>query len=248
MNRIKFNDWQEMALKKDTEKIIKLLNKQEPIIISLTWEIVLGIGAIIVDHFFDTEAISIYVWIICAALAIIPPLIILVVKFAKWINLIHSVKIGKYYTKVFVDTFDNQICYWVMMCNSYTQISKRLSDTQQNEKKFLYQEGCYYINKSIQELNKMQPVIDVVFYKVDDKFDSSQWENGRISLYRLINILDMMNQNMLELAKTVTNLSSDDIISEQNKMNKKYAGIVDAFIDDVNKLFKTELKWEKTYL
>lgn len=29
MKSIKFNDWQEMALKKDTETIIKKLNKQE---------------------------------------------------------------------------------------------------------------------------------------------------------------------------------------------------------------------------
>ena len=49
VDRIKFNDWQEMALKKDTESIIKKLNSQEPIFFSLCWEIVLAMGAIIVD-------------------------------------------------------------------------------------------------------------------------------------------------------------------------------------------------------
>ena len=86
MNSIKFNDWQEMALKKDTETIIKKLNSHEPIFFSLCWEIVIAVGAIIVDHLFDTSEVNMWVWLICATLAVIPPTIIIVVKSVQYIN------------------------------------------------------------------------------------------------------------------------------------------------------------------
>lgn len=53
MKNIKFNDWQEMALKKDMETIIKKLNKQEFTTLTLCWESILAFGAIIADHLFD---------------------------------------------------------------------------------------------------------------------------------------------------------------------------------------------------
>ena len=241
MNNIKFNDWQEMALKKDTEAIIKKLSSQEPIFFSLCWEIVLAIGAIIVDHLFDTEAVSVHVWIICVVLAVLPPLVILVVKITKWVIVIRQVQAGKYNVRSFVDTFDNQICYWVMMSNSYSRILSDSASRQKTERIFLYQEGSYYNNKSIQALYSMKPVIDKVFSN-DSK---TIIENNIVAVYRLLNILEMIHQHQATLDKCIEDIKSDDLIVEQQRINSAVQERITQFIDDINAVFGTHCVWNQ---
>lgn len=241
MNNIKFNDWQEMALKKDTEAIIKKLNSQEPIVFSLCWEIVLAVGAIIVDHLFDTSEICIYVWIFCASLAIIPPLLIIIVKTTKWIIAIKRAKSGIYSTRNFIDTFDNQICYWVMMCNSYSRILASLPSNQIAERVFLYQEGCYYNNKSIQTLYGMKPVVDKIFSNDSKKV----LENNMVATYRLLNILEMIKQHQTNLDMSIEDISSNDLIAKQKQINIAFRDKLVPFIIDINTLFGTQFNWDQ---
>lgn len=119
MDRIKFNDWQDMALKKDTETIIKSINSHEPVFFSLCIEIIVAVGAVIIDHFFDKEAVNPWIWIIATIIAVIVPLYMVILKLVKWISAIKRVKKGKLGVRQFVDLYDNQICYYVMTSNSY---------------------------------------------------------------------------------------------------------------------------------
>lgn len=235
MNSIKFNDWQEMALKKDTEAIIKKLNTQEPFVYSLCWEIVLAVGAIIVDHFFDTESVDIRVWIFCVVLAVLPPLGIIIVKLVNWIILVRRVSLGNYGVRRFVDIFDNQICYWVMMCNSYSRILSSIPAQKKEERVFLYQEGCYYNNKSIQALNKMAPVMDKVFSTNSDQIV----KDNLVAVYRLLSILQMMKQHQMDLDSSVEDIESDRSIKEQMEINKVLQEQFVRFVNDMNKLFNT---------
>lgn len=240
MKHIKFNEWQEMALKKDMETIIKKLNAQEPIIFSLCWEIVLALGAIIVDHLFDTENMNMCMWVFVVILAVIPPVVIIVIKMYKWISALKRVTAGIYDIKNMVDIFDNQICYWVMMCNSYCSL---LSDMdKKNEKIFLYQEGCYYNNKSMQALYHMKPIIDKVFSDKKEKII----KNNNVAVYRLLSLLEMMNQYQLDLDGFVGDIKSDFVIQKQMEINETYQKQICQFIDDVNNQFDKQFEWKKS--
>ena len=168
MNKINFSDWQEMALKKDVEDIKKKINSQEPILFSLCWEIVLALGSIIVDHLFDTDQAPTWVWILVIIAAVIPPSIVIIYKVYCLQKSIHLAKKGKLKIRSYVDVFDNQISYWVMLSNSYADMLTEVvtspnAITSDAEKEFLYREGCYYNNKSIQALYSMKSNFDKIF-------------------------------------------------------------------------------------
>lgn len=241
MKNIKFNEWQEMALKKDMETIIKKLNDQEPIIYSLCWEIALALGTIIIDHLFDTESFNICWWVSVVILAVIPPIAIIIYKMYKWISALNRVKAGKYDVKNMVDIFDNQICYWVMMYNSYCNLlSDMINMDKKNEKVFLYQEGCYYNNKSMQMLYHMKPIIDKVFSNEKEKII----KNNNVAVYRLLSLLEMMNQYQLDLDGCVEDIKDDFVIREQAEINKTYQEQICQFINDVNTQFSKQFKWK----
>lgn len=141
MKRVNFSDWQEMALKKDIEQIKKKLTSQEPILFSLCWELVLALGSIITDHLFDTESAPEWVWIIVIILAVTPAIVILGCMAAKWVHSILRVKKGILNVKDFVDVFDNEISYWVMLSNAYTDMLTEDTNAGSSEKEFLYREG-----------------------------------------------------------------------------------------------------------
>ena len=55
-----------------------------------------------------------------------------------------------------------------MMSNSYARILSEMENTKE-EFIFIYQEGCYYNNKAMDELYRMKPVIDKVFSGIQEK-------------------------------------------------------------------------------
>lgn len=163
MERVNFSDWQEMALKKDIEQIKKKMTSQEPILFSLCWELVLVLGTIITDHLFDTESAPEWVWITVIILAVAPAMVILGCTAIKWICSILRVKKGILNIKDYVDIFDNEISYWVMLSNAYTDMLIKDTGDKNSEKEFLYREGCYYNNKSMHALYAMKSNFDMVF-------------------------------------------------------------------------------------
>lgn len=238
MKNIKFNDWQEMALKKDMETIIKKLNKQEFTTLTLCWESILAFGAIIADHLFDIHN---RIWWMAIIILGTMPLIFFVVKnMHEFVSALKRVKSGKYNVKGMIDIFDNQMCYWVMMCNSYCNLLSTNKD-KKNERIFLYQEGCYYNNKSIQALYHMKPVIDKVFSNEDKQII----ENNNVAVYRLLSLLEMMNQYQLDLNRYVEDLKDNSVIKGQMAINEEYKKEIVQLIDDVNSVFKEKFAWKE---
>ena len=81
MKRIMFNDWQEMALKKDIEKIIRRMDSNNTVFYSVCWEITLTFAAIFVENIIHIEnAKKCIVLFFIFLLAVIPPLVIIVAK------------------------------------------------------------------------------------------------------------------------------------------------------------------------
>lgn len=229
MNRVNFSDWQEMALKKDIEQIKKKLTSQEPVLFSLCWELVLALGSIIADHLFDTENAPEWIWFTVIALAVIPAAVILGVVVGKWICSIVSVKKGKFNVKDSVDIFDNQISYWVMLSNAYTDMLLEDINVTNSEKEFLYREGCYYNNKSMQAIYAMKSNFDKIFSMDPQKVK----KDSLVDMERLFNILRVMKEQQDRLDATVSEISSEGI-KRQRELNEKYMDDLMKFVKDLN--------------
>lgn len=229
MNRVNFSDWQEMALKKDIEQIKKKLTSQEPMLFSLCWELVLALGSIIADHLFDTENAPEWIWFTVIALAVIPAAVILGVVAGKWICSIVSVKKGKFNVKDSVDIFDNQISYWVMLSNAYTDMLLEDINGSNSEKEFLYREGCYYNNKSMQAIYAMKSNFDKIFSMDPQKVK----KDSLVDMERLFNILRVMKEQQDRLDATVSEISSEGI-KRQRELNEKYMDDLMRFVKDLN--------------
>ena len=229
MNRVNFSDWQEMALKKDIEQIKKKLTSQEPVLFSLCWELVLALGSIIADHLFDTENAPEWIWFTVIAFAVIPAAVILGVVVGKWICSIVSVKKGKFNVKDSVDIFDNQISYWVMLSNAYTDMLLEDINGTNSEKEFLYREGCYYNNKSMQAIYAMKSNFDKIFSMDPQKVK----KDSLVDMERLFNILRVMKEQQDRLDATVSEISSEGI-KRQRELNEKYMDDLMKFVKDLN--------------
>lgn len=229
MNRVNFSDWQEMALKKDIEQIKKKLTSQEPVLFSLCWELVLALGSIIADHLFDTENAPEWIWFTVIALAVIPAAVILGVVVGKWICSIVSVRKGKFNVKDSVDIFDNQISYWVMLSNAYTDMLLEDINGTNSEKEFLYREGCYYNNKSMQAIYAMKSNFDKIFSMDPQKVK----EDSLVDMERLFNILRVMKEQQDRLDATISEISSEGI-KRQRELNEKYMDDLMKFVKDLN--------------
>ena len=229
MNRVNFSDWQEMALKKDIEQIKKKLTSQEPVLFSLCWELVLALGSIIADHLFDTENAPEWIWFTVIALAVIPAAVILGVVVGKWICSIVSIKKGKFNVKDSVDILDNQISYWVMLSNAYTDMLLEDINGTNSEKEFLYREGCYYNNKSMQAIYAMKSNFDKIFSMDPQKVK----EDSLVDMERLFNILRVMKEQQDRLDATISEISSEGI-KRQRELNEKYMDDLMKFVKDLN--------------
>lgn len=246
MNKINFSDWQEMALKKDVEDIKKKVNSQEPILFSLCWEIILALGSIIADHLFDIEQSPIWVWILVIAAAVVPPLIVIIYRFYCWVISIKSAKRGKLKIRSSVDVFDNQISYWVMLSNSYADMLTEVVNNpnaiaSDSEKEFLYREGCYYNNKSMQALYGMKSNFDKIFSSDNDEIK----RNSLFDIERLHNILSVMHEQQIQLNRGIDGVNSEGI-RNQKGMNAMYERELLEFLKDLNAVFHdTQFKWNR---
>ena len=232
MKRIMFNDWQEMALKKDIEKIIRRMDSNDTVFYSVCWEITITFAAIFIENLIDIGNIKSCILLLIFLLAVLPPLIIIAARFVMLILRILEVRKGNLSIREFVDRFDNQVSYWVMMSNSYGKILSEM-ESEEEEFIFIYQEGCYYNNKAMDELYRMKPVIDKVFSNVQKKVKRKRL----VEIQRLINTQNLIiaNQNMLDTC--IIPYENHLPVIEQQKLNLEYREAFDEFIEDVQKCF-----------
>lgn len=243
MKRVSFSDWQEMALKKDVEDIKKKLNSHETVFFSLCWEIVIALGSIIVDHLFDTEQAPISIWIILIIIAVIPAVFALAHIIIPLIHSYYLAKKGNLTIRSYIDIFDNQISYWVMLSNSYADMLTQAKNDKKStnaEKEFLYREGCYYNNKSMHTLYSMKPNFDKIFCSDIDTVK----KRNLIDIARLHNLLMVMNEQQAQLDRDINGVESQGV-AIQKSMNEKYLDELQGFLEDLNCVFSSiEYNWE----
>lgn len=118
------------------------------------------------------------------------------------------------------------------MSNSYAKILSEMESTEE-EFIFIYQEGCYYNNKAMDELYKMKPAIDKVFSDIQKKVKRKKL----VELQRLIDTqaLIVANQNMLD--RCIAPCENLLPIIEQRKLNLEYKKAFDDFVNNAEKCF-----------
>lgn len=241
MNTIKFNEWSAMGLKKDIERIIKKMDSRESIFLSICVEVAITVGVILVDHLFDTEEVPTVIWIITAAIALFLPFLALVIALYKYFTCVRKVKRGIINTVDFIDTFDNSICYWAMMCRSFCDLLKNNRTSLSNdEKMFYYQESYYYIYKSIFKLDEMKPISKKVF----SNNASESIGKHVITINRLEAIVNVLKTVSIELESELQFINSyDSAKSQQKELSDLYNNIMTSFIKKINQEFSCNLSW-----
>lgn len=187
-------DWQFFSQKKNIESIEKNTKIKKDVEIVSIIEITLSLFSFSLNDIFNFS--KNFGWIIII-LAIIP-LLWLIGKYI-FIVIIKKMLPGRYIpnTAEVINFFDNDICYYVLMAESYvnklSDINKRDEQAVSDVEQFYFIETCFYINKAIQSLSLTSNCALELF--------SSKWEDvyvdKKISYTRLKNIFNILDKCIL---------------------------------------------------
>lgn len=237
----KVNEWQELSLKKDIEKIRKSVSKNQEVHNAVVFDLIVAVFAILMDKFLshstETEKTWLF-WVLCV-LCIAPFLIILIkhiytkIKKKKNTYIIYSIS-------ELIDSFDNDICYYVMMADTYNQMLSEIiaqDNYNNNVATFYYIEAWYYINKAKYKLYSM-------LYKTEKIFSNDTdvvLRKNLIAINRLVNIALIIEDVRISSNAYIQNnklvLTDDSILN----MNKKYDCYYSDFIEEINENFNNIL-------
>ncbi len=237
----KVNEWQELSLKKDIEKIRKSIIKNQEVHHAIIFDLLIAVIAILIDKFLlpSNEASKTWIFWILLTICLIPFLVILVKNiytFAKK----RQKKYETYSMPELIESFDNDICYYVMMADSYNQMLIDLitqdSNNTSNLASFYYIESWYYINKAKNKLCSMLFKTKYIF----SKETSLVLKKNLISLNRLVNITLIMedvrkSSNLLiqNKALILSDKTSVDLNALYDKFYKEFVKEINQNFDNV---------------
>lgn len=161
----KFNpiDWQSFALKKDVEHIAKSLKFLQGVQASAALQLALIVCGIALPKALRLPDEH-WVWIlimVASALVLLFPLLKKIIAWKR--NGCPSVHMPNVHD--FKNAFDNKICYYVYMSESYYKMLLHYLDdatVDKEMKKFYYIEASYYLNKAIAELAPISSISKAV--------------------------------------------------------------------------------------
>lgn len=123
----KVNEWQELSLKKDIEKISRVITRNKLITYAFIFDIAIDVIAIVIDKFLSPADESNRTWLFWAlfAMSLVPFVVILLIAIRDQIRKRNGAY-NVYSVSELIDSFDNDICYYVMMANTYNQIIRKI--------------------------------------------------------------------------------------------------------------------------
>lgn len=223
-------DWQSFSEKKNIEEIAKNTKDKNEIQITAAIEIAMGVSSIVSDIIFCGKVLVIVSWITLIITLI--PLIWLGVKYS--IRLYNRKKRGNDIPNVtsLINLFDNEICYYAMMAESYTnKLDNIAENTPSSVKQFYFIETCFYINKAIYSLSLTSNCKDKLYSTDKKKLHQSR----NISYTRLRNIFDILDLCIDRLSNKFNTISDIDIDKNYEKLCSQYKDQYNTF----KKLFKS---------
>lgn len=128
-----------------------------------------------------------------------------------------------------IDLFDNDICYYVLMAESY---SKEFSDAKKIKKecitdvdRFYFIETCFYVNKAIYNLSKTANNFNVIYS--DDV--NELYNNRKISITRLSNLLGILDSVIKIIEDNFDIISGVDKKENFRELFRKYCDSYEKF-------------------
>lgn len=210
-------DWQSFSEKKDIEEIVKNTKDKNDIQLTATIEIAMAVSSILADNLFK-ENMPIYIFMPILLISIIP----LIWLFTRYlIRFINRNKAGGDIPDIntMVNLFDNEICYYVLMADSYSEKLDNIDvDNVSNVERFHFIETCFYINKAIYNLSATSNSIDKL-YTTDDR---NLYANRRISYTRLKNIFNILDACIERTENYYSIISDIDINCNYINLCKQY--------------------------
>lgn len=235
-NSIKFNEWQEMSLKKDVESIVQILKRKHQVDVLVFIEIGIALVAFVLDNvnLLDSNR---WLELLLIALAIIPFFIFLFLTVKRRLNRCKEISNLHFAKNELVDDFDNRVCYWVMTAVSFCDLLEEKDGTNENTSvdesiPFLFQETNFYVNKSIEKFHEFQPVAKVIF-------KNGSGRSKQINSYRLETVVQILYQVRERSYHVINNLelhlsSSAKYTIECQKCNDaEYNRIMENFLSEI---------------
>jgi hypothetical protein len=230
--KLSVNDWQDFSLKKDIEKLNKLVQRTCETGSTVVFDIAVAFGAIIFDRLFDYDNNKIVVVVyLIATLLIIASLVRLFSR--KIITLIrnNSITVSSRDVREYIDSFDNEIWCYVMMSDSFLDLLTNDITADNHRKTFYYSQTCFWVNKSIKKLFGMIRKLNKIFANKNTEIVILQ----KVSVARLTNLLDII----LNIKKTAYEEKNEfEILDEYLTANEDYDKMLDMFIKKVHDEFK----------
>lgn len=232
MSNYPANGWQDFSLKKDIEKLLKFLKAREITNLLVLFDLSLVILGVTLDRVFDVipEKEKIRYLIVMTVLCAFP-LVVIIIRGAYLI--VKGRQIKRMSAREMIDMFDNEICYYLMMSQSFYDLFCQTQETDKNKKSFYFIEMCFYRNKTMDKLFK-------TFYKISAVYTDSadiMCIQKKISIARLYNLIDTLDEIEIYIKKNIhciEHLKNYQSILEVNEINKEN---LDIFIDEVNNIF-----------
>lgn len=253
----KFNDWQDLSLKKDIERLLKQSAKSENTAWALSFDFAIAILVLCVDKLLDWQNSgssgnfnTIY-WY-CVLFGFLPFILITITKLCKRIAK-STAGMLTFSAEALVDLFDNELCVYIMMAQSYIDMydqdgsvlpdgnlgaiaaQNALQTKDENGRVFAYIEACFYINKVITGLTKMSFAAEKIFSNSYDELITEK----RISLDRLMNMVRLLSELMKRTS--VLKVSDSNDIALTKTLNESNRKALQTFCQDMNNRLNCEL-------
>jgi hypothetical protein len=235
MARFTAIEWQSFSLKKDIEIIVKKIQSHRTVQFSLLYEMALAIMGVALTMCFNGVAKNRYFGFVLLGLSIAPFIVLAII----WgIERCKERRPGsdRMGIRTFIDAFDNEIAYNVLISESYyTMLVEALlyNDNEENRNKisdniihFYYIQTSYYFNKAIVDLIPINNIArDVLSANVD-----AIVEKRLISLPRYKNIKKLL-VTIFEYLKAhesiMGGLESGKITIDLNRKHKELLDKID---------------------
>lgn len=227
INKYDAIDWQTFSQKKNIEEIAKNTKDKNDIQLTAVVEIFMTIASIFADNVLSGTLHSI-VWILILAASSVPIIWLLskyIIRF--WKKNLPGSDIPN--SQDMIDLFDNDICYYVLMAESY---SKEFSDAKKIKKecitevdRFYFIETCFYVNKAIYNLSKTANNFNVIYS--DDV--NELYNNRKISITRLSNLLGILDSVIKIIEDNFDIISDVDKKENFRELFRKYCDSYEKF-------------------
>ena len=236
----KVNEWQELSLKKDIEKISRVITRNKLITSAFIFDIAIAIIAIVIDKFLSPADESNRTWLFWAlfVMSLVPLVVILLIAIRDQIRKRNGVY-NVYSVSELIDSFDNDICYYVMMANTYNQmLNDSIKQGDNNVAVFYYIETWYYVNKAKSKMHKMLYKTKQIFTKEPNDV----LQRNMISISRLVNIIMIIEDIRVSSNKFIDDkslvLTDKSIVEINREYDKSYRN----FISKINENFNSPIK------